>query len=118
MSNVTVREIALAAAEEFGVTLEAMRQRFAVRGRAPKRPPALIARYAVVWLARRHTGVTQPELAEFFGLASRKMVERALDWAEEAIARDRELAARIERIEAAIDRLYESRMAMMERRAA
>lgn len=110
MSNVTLSEIADLCAKEFGVTLEQMRARHSTGGRAPVRSDALLARNTAIWLARRHTSKTLPQLARFFDICDARSVSRALQVAADLVEDNRMFAARVEKIEEEIDRIHEARL--------
>lgn len=110
MSNVTLLEIAELCAKEFGVTLPQMRAKHAVGGRAPIRSDALLARNAAIWLARRHTTRSLAQIASFFCIYEKRGIRRAEQVAASLLEVDRDLAAKVERVEEEIDRLHEARV--------
>lgn len=115
MSNVTLAEIANACAKEFGVTLPEMRSKqytHASKWRSGERSTAHIARNIAMWLARRHTTKSIPEIGEFFCLTHRKSASVQIQIGEQMMGQP-EYAERIERIEEAIDEIHEARVDRM-----
>lgn len=115
MSNVTLLEIANACAAEFDVSLPQMRAKqytHASKWRTGDRSPAQIARNIAMWLARRHTTRSIPEIGEFFCLTHRKSASVQIHLGEQ-MANQSEFAERIERIEEEIDRIHEAKVDRM-----
>lgn len=115
MSNVTLLEIANACASEFGVTLPEMRKRHythASKWRTGERSTAQIARNIAMWLGRRHTTKSIPEIGEFFCLTHRKSASMQIHVGEQ-MAGHPDFAECIERIEEEIDRIHEARVDRM-----
>lgn len=113
MSNITIQEIADLTAAEFGVTLEEMRGRFHLGGRQPDHPPALLARYVVAWLARRHTQMTFTEIGEFVNVLRRETVRDYPPFVDARREASRKFREAVERIERHIDDIHEARVDAM-----
>jgi hypothetical protein len=117
MSDVTLAEIVDLTAAEFGVTLAEMRANHSGANRGQRfleRPAGLSARRVAAYLAHRHTALQWRKIA---AMLSGSLSDARFRMREDAemvaflLGCDKDLAAVVERIEAQIDEIHESRVA-------
>ena len=98
MSTVTLMDIAAACGAEFGVTLDEMRRNW--RNSGHREVPAVTARNAGMWLARRCTDHASAEIYAFFGLSHVNYAGECIRKIAERYELDLDFAERVARIEA------------------
>lgn len=112
MSNVTVEEIGAFTAEVFGLP-EAALLHPSVRVRAgaqgPDAVPAGIALHVAAYVARRHTAVSYPAIAKALVCRDHATLVKGVAGIDANLPRWPALAALVERIEAQVDALHETR---------
>lgn len=114
MSNVTVEEIGAFAAEAFGLP-EAALLHPAVRVRSgaqgPEAVPAGLALNVAAYVARRHTAASCPAIAKALGCRDHATLVKGVASVAANLPRWPALADLVERIEAKVDALHETRLA-------
>lgn len=114
MSNVTVEEIGAFTAEVFGLP-EAALLHPSVRVRAgaqgPEAVPAGIALHVAAYVSRRHTSASYPAIAKALGCRDHATLVKGVASIDANVPRWPALAALVERIEARVDALHETRAA-------
>ncbi len=114
MSAVTVDEIIGAVADEFRLSrwsLQSRDSRTAVGARKGSGRDRLADALAVAaYLALRHTRTPKRAIGDALGGRHANQIQMSTDRLAERIAHEPELAAAVERIEAAIDELHERRI--------
>jgi len=100
MSTVTLMDIAAACGAEFGVTLDEMRRNW--RNSGHREVPAVTARNAGMWLARRCTDHASAEIYAFFGLSHVNYAGECIRKIHERRQLDADFAERVDRITAAL----------------